>query len=159
MNIFEFFNIPDTNPIYLLNNRFYCYKNIIVDLQDNIHITLQAPTENNTLLKQLNIPFIINNVEYKYSLDDLFIYNEKPITYANSNTYYVLSIPYKELDLTILYFQSIDNSWFIAHLDKYKNVTYYKSSTNAEYKDILPIFIKNLVYNRLIEYELKKDLL
>ena len=105
MTIFEFLNIPDTYPIYIMDNRFYAYKDLLIDLHNNTQIKLKKPTKNNTLLQQLNIPFIIDNIEY-------------------------ITIHIKQLNLTVHYNQDVNTSWFIAHTDKNNTILYYKNNKN-----------------------------
>jgi len=154
MTIFEFLNIPDTYPIYIMDNRFYAYKDLLLDLHNNTQIKLKKPTKNNTILQQLNIPFIIDDVEYITTFDKNGTAN---IAIKGGNgdiilqkLLYTLTFHIKQLNLTVHYNQDINTTWFIAHTDKNNTILFYKNNKNdIQLTNNISRHIQNMVNNTL----------
>jgi len=156
MTIFEFLNIPDTYPMYFMDNRFYAYKDLLLDLHNNIEIKLKKPTKNNTILQQLNIPFIVDDVEYLIDIDKngithITIKSGDDIHVVLNKILYTLTFNIKQLNFTVHYNQDVNSTWFIAHTspDKPYDILYYKNDKGLVEDNNISRHIQNMVNNKL----------
>lgn len=103
ITIFDILNttIPNSN-ITFHNGRFYAYKNLLIDLHNELTLNLSKPTKNNTLLNQLNInidkdPHIIRwidtiNTKYYHGIR-FIIHHELTIDYyEKENQIYIIHL-------------------------------------------------------------------
>jgi hypothetical protein len=115
MTIFDILHIPIieypvTFPFH--NNRFYAYKNILVDLHNEIPITLTELTPDNKLFKQLNLtPNDINTY--------IDISNNYKQTFVSALNIYIPNLN----NLKITYFETTDDDdhYHITHSEN--NIT------------------------------------
>jgi hypothetical protein len=115
MTIFDILHIPIieypvTFPFH--NNRFYAYKNILVDLHNEIPITLTELTPDNKLFKQLNLtPNDINTY--------IDIRNNYKQTFVSALNIYIPNLN----NLKITYFETTDDDdhYHITHSEN--NIT------------------------------------
>ena len=116
MTIFDILHTdPPNSPITFNNGRFYAYKNILVDLHNEISIDELKPiSQNNTLLNQLNISDNEYNIEHhhKYIPPDI----SKP---GYHETVEIIIYKYIEIkihnELYIKYYEN-ENEIYIDHL-------------------------------------------
>jgi hypothetical protein len=130
MTIFDILHIPIIEyPVTFHNNRFYAYKNILVDLHNEIPITLTELTPDNKLFKQLNLtPNDINtyiNIINNYKQTYIPNLNNQKITYFETTDFVsALNIYIPNLNnLKITYFETTDDDdhYHITHSEN--NIT------------------------------------
>lgn len=138
INLFDFLNIPQPdNPITLLN-RFYIYKDTILDYNTQQLINLTPITKNNTLLKQLNINPI---EELKPTYIEIYRRPENNIQRLQQRTQ-LQKIPNRIFhplyfninDTNITYFETYDKDLFyIVHKDNNQKMIFLKTLLKNEH--------------------------